>query len=58
MNLRILSPKRRLRNMVDDVIEWLLKKYDLKLHGKMWIANGEIKFEIDPEVLERKEGEK
>ena len=54
MNLRILSPRRRLRDIVDDIIEWLLKKYDLKLHGRMWIGDGEIKFEIDPEIVERK----
>lgn len=56
MNLRILSPKKRLRSIVDDVIEWLLKKYDLKLHGRMWIGDGEVKFEIDPEVVKREEG--
>jgi len=53
-----LSPKKRIVATVDAVVDRLRQKYNLRLHGRLWIDKGEVKFEIDPEVVDRRPKDK
>lgn len=56
--LGFLSPKKRIWGIVDAVIDRLRDKYDLAVHTNLWIQNGKIKIEINPELGDRRPEDK